>query len=307
MTVRKPIGRTLTKLKVDTTPGQVFTLKSGQQATFNPEQLTGAELEDKTFVIQQNNGRDQSALTEEAVADISRTIILQQFLPAIGRYVDDSRRRAAAIYKNVGLFVLVTNDNISTEDARQLVKDIQTAREHNLREVGLQLQTFEAQGMKQKDIAKLNGLSEAKVSRALQAAKVPKQLLSVFPDQAVLNYPDYKFLLDTCDKFKVKNLELDDLVTAVNTQFTQQVTPSTTEDAKRVLMSTYKQTVDIQLSKRRKARAIVTPLHRFDNKNQYARKRVDGRKVSYEFLQLPEGLQAELEQLIADKVKAHFT
>ena len=314
-TIRKPIGRTLTKLKPaePTAAGQVFTLKSGLKATFMPETISAETLADKTFVIQQNNGRDQSALTEDAVADISRTITLQQFLPTIGRYVDDkieildgSRRRAAAIYKNTGLFILVTDDELTTEDARQLAKDIQTAREHNLREVGLQLLSFEQQGIKQKDIAKMNGLSEAKVTRALQAAKVPKQMLNLFPDQAALNYPDYKFLLDTCTKLNSKKLALHQLTEAVYTEFAEQPTPLTVEDAKTAIMSAYKQHTDTLLSKAKKPKAVVTPLHQFDNKNQYARKKVDGRKVSYEFLQLPDSLQKELEALISDKIKAHF-
>lgn len=92
------------------------------------------------------NGRDQSALTKESVSDIIRTINLQRLFPAIGRRIDGkieildgSRRHAAAIFCGVGLDILVTNTNISLGDARQLAADIQTAREHNIREIGLRL------------------------------------------------------------------------------------------------------------------------------------------------------------------------
>ncbi|MFZ6043882.1 ParB N-terminal domain-containing protein, partial [Vibrio natriegens] len=101
-------------------------------------------LKDKTFVELTTNGRDQDALTEASVADITRTLTLQQFFPAIGREVGDkieildgSRRRAAALFAGTGLEVLVTKDALSSDDARQLAADIQTAREHNLREVGI--------------------------------------------------------------------------------------------------------------------------------------------------------------------------
>ncbi|MCV5433947.1 ParB N-terminal domain-containing protein, partial [Escherichia coli] len=86
---------------------------------------------------------DQSLLTPESVSDISRTIKLQQFFPAIGRMVgerievmDGSRRRAACIFNETKFEILVTKDEISLADARQLAIDIQTAREHTLRELG---------------------------------------------------------------------------------------------------------------------------------------------------------------------------
>lgn len=54
-------------------------------------------------------------LTRESVSDISRTIKLQQFFPAIGREVnglieilDGTRRRAACIFNNVKFEILVT-------------------------------------------------------------------------------------------------------------------------------------------------------------------------------------------------------
>ncbi len=34
---------------------------------------------------------------------------------------------------------MVTEEHLSADEARQLAKDIQTAKEHNLREIGLRL------------------------------------------------------------------------------------------------------------------------------------------------------------------------
>lgn len=315
MSNRKPIGRTLTKLNTNTSQqAQVFTLASGKKATFNPETIPADQVANKTFVDQQTNGRDQQALTRESVADIARTIALQQFMPVIGRHVDGkieildgSRRRAAAMYENVGLFVLATDEKLSSADARQLAKDIQTAKEHNLREIGQQLAVFESQGLKQKEIAKINGLSEAKVSRALQAARVPEALLTLFPDQAELSFADYKFLLSAETKLKQKRLNVDELVTEVSKQLNSTPLPQHADDAKAALIGAYKQHTDKLLAKPQKNKAVVTALHQFDNKNQFARKRVDGRKVNFEFQQIPEALQIELEQLIKDKLQSHFS
>lgn len=81
---------------------RVFTLKSGAQARFVLTKILHDEIETQTFVDATVNGRDQAFLTRESVSDISRTIRLQQFFPAIGREVngrteilDGSRRRAA--------------------------------------------------------------------------------------------------------------------------------------------------------------------------------------------------------------------
>ncbi|WAH61957.1 hypothetical protein LZ023_36090 (plasmid) [Pseudomonas silvicola] len=72
--------------------------------------------------------------------------------------------------------MLVTDVAITADEARRLAQDIQTAREHNLREVGMRLLSLKESGLSQKEIAQSEGLSQAKVTRALQAASVPLEL-----------------------------------------------------------------------------------------------------------------------------------
>ncbi|WP_201746336.1 ParB/RepB/Spo0J family partition protein [Veronia nyctiphanis] len=213
MKKRTPIGRKfdtqLLKEAPEESQRHTYTLASGDKATFTLSHVASENLEQTTFVDSLTNGRDQWALTEDAVADISRTLPLQQFFPAIGRENDDgrieildgSRRRAAALYCGTGLDVLITRDTLSQSDARQLATDIQTAREHNLREVGQRLLLLKAQGMSQKAIAASEKLSPAKVTRAIQAASVPADMLAVFPVQSELAHPDYKLLLDLSEAF----------------------------------------------------------------------------------------------------------
>lgn len=80
------------------------------------------------------------------MSDITRTINLQQFFPAIGRVINGcievlDGSGAGRMYLQWREFeILVTEDEISLEDARQLAKDIQTAREHTLREIGQRYQ-----------------------------------------------------------------------------------------------------------------------------------------------------------------------
>ncbi|KTG78203.1 chromosome partitioning protein ParB, partial [Klebsiella pneumoniae] len=101
----------------------------------------------------------------------TRTINLQQFFPAIGRVINgcievlDGSRRAACIFSGAKFEILVTEDEISLEDARQLAKDIQTAREHTLREIGQRYQFMYANGMSKDEIARVEDVSPASVSR----------------------------------------------------------------------------------------------------------------------------------------------
>ncbi|MFW8521865.1 ParB N-terminal domain-containing protein, partial [Klebsiella pneumoniae] len=80
----------------------------------------------------------------------------QQFFPCIGikqseriEILDGSRRRASAIFVRTGLDVMVTEEHLSADEARQLAKDIQTAKEHNLREIGLRLIALKESGFNQ--------------------------------------------------------------------------------------------------------------------------------------------------------------
>ena len=87
---------------------RTFTLKSGAKATFVRQLILHDDIETRTTVDPQINGRDQSTLTPESLQEITRTITLQQFFPAIGRIngdqieiMDGSRRRAACIRAGV--------------------------------------------------------------------------------------------------------------------------------------------------------------------------------------------------------------
>ncbi|EKD4820698.1 virulence regulon transcriptional activator VirB, partial [Shigella sonnei] len=152
---------------------------------------------------QKTNVRDQESLTEESLADIIKTIKLQQFFPVIGREIDGrieildgTRRRASAIYAGADLEVLYSKEYISTLDARKLANDIQTAKEHSIRELGIGLNFLKVSGMSYKDIAKKENLSRAKVTRAFQAASVPQEIISLFPIASELNFNDYKILFN---------------------------------------------------------------------------------------------------------------
>jgi ParB family chromosome partitioning protein len=310
-TPRPVIGRTLgeNSLVSSRSEGsQRFTLASRNKAIFQIEVIPNDQIEGRTYVDQSINGRDQSALTPESLADITRTLPFQQFHPAIGRLVGDrieildgSRRRASALLCGSDLKVMYTRSEITAEDARQLAADLQTAKEHNLREIGIRLKALKYSGLNQKDIAKLERMSESKVTRAIQAASVPQELLSVFPVQSELTYPDYKFLQTAVEIATKRKISLEQLVSQVSSDAEsfreQNLAP---EDFKNELVNSYRKNVMSMNPKPATERIISENLRQFDDSRIYARKKTDqkGRKIVYEFSRINKDVQDKLDEAI---------
>ncbi|MFU2319392.1 ParB family protein [Rahnella sp. PCH160] len=315
---RTTIGRTFTQsLHKDNTEvegyTQRFTLASGKTASFKLLRVEADNVETGTFVTLETNGRDQSALTPESLRDITRTLKLQQFFPAIGRrlpqgieILDGSRRRAGAIIEKVGFNVLVTESDISASDARQLAADLQTAKEHNLREIGLRLLILRENGMTQKEIAQSEMLSEAKVTRAIQAASVPPEMLAPFPVQSELAYPDFKLLLDIYQQLMTKQISVDDVVEKINESKATLSDSLATDEVKSAIIQLFKSVTTMMLENPEKQKIITTSLWNFGVKDKFARRKTKGRLLSYEFNRLPKEVQDELDLVIQNTIEKHF-
>jgi ParB family chromosome partitioning protein len=304
---RITIGRTFSQTPVETedssNPVQTFVLYTGKRADFRFERVAAKEIEEKTFVDTDTNGRDQAGLTPESLKDIIRTIRLQQFVPAIGirrgeqvEILDGSRRRAAALHCKTGLNILVTDADISAEEARKLAQDIQTAREHSLREIGMRLLALKAGGLSQKEIAQSQGLSPAKVTRALQAASVPGELL------------DYKALLIACEQLQESGQTLDTLIDGLAGKVDDvRASENLADDEIKNAILRYVRAESAALLKRSvKEKAVTTSLWSFADKDRYARKKSRGRSFSYEFNRQSKELQDELDRVIAATLKKHL-
>lgn len=317
---RPTIGRTFNSPVLKSEPSdeefqQVFTLTSGRKVRFTLIRVSAPDVERTTFVVLENNGRDQSALTAESLKDITRTIRLQQFFPAIGvrkndviEILDGSRRRASAIISKCGLDILTTDENLTPAEARALAKDIQTAREHNLREVGLRLRTLKNSGMSQKDIAEVENLSQATVTRALQAASVPQELISVFPVPAVLSFADYKSLLSTDEILSVKGIELSELISNLNDVFRSICDDASLADdeVKNKLIAEIRKEALVIGSSSVKNKTVTTAIWKFEDKNRFARKKTKGRMFSYEFNRLSPELQTAIDEALEKILSDHL-
>lgn len=294
---RPVLGRTLSENPMTAASRmegtQRFTLASGHKVLFQLETIPAEQVEARTYVDQSINGRDQSALSAESLEDITRTLQHQQYFVTIGRLVgerieilDGSRRRAAALLCGVGLKVMYTKSELTVDDARQLAADIQTAKEHNLREIGLRLKAIKASGKSQKEIALSERLSEAKVTRAMQAADVPQDMLVVFPVQSELTYPDYKLLLNVMDIADSKNVPRGEMVSEIQAA-TEKLSSQdlSAEDYKNEVIGIYREYVAGLALKKAADKPVTVPIVKFDDSRVFARRTTNAktRKVTYEF------------------------
>lgn len=320
--VMKKMGRTLgnsnfSKMLSESEGARVFVLKSGKQARFVLTKILHDDIETQTYIDSSVNGRDQSLLTPESVSDIARTIKLQQFFPAIGREVngrieilDGSRRRAACLYNGTPFEVLVTKEDIGLADARQLAVDIQTAKEHTLRELGKRLELMYAKGMSQAEIAKAEGISPAKVTRAFQAASVPDEMIALFPSVSDLAIADYQLLLEIADKAKAKNVDLSEIVASVHERIEKEALSDADDPLTKTKIITFFRTASNSLKAAKPVKkAVIEKLCDFSDNKQFARKKNDAEKrlVTYEFSRIPAAYQAELDaaiKAVIEKMKA---
>ncbi|MEN4564297.1 ParB family protein [Pantoea agglomerans] len=301
------------KMMSESDSERVFTLKSGAQARFVLTKFLHDDIEAQTFVDAAVNGRDQAFLTRESVSDISRTIRLQQFFPAIGREVDGrteildgSRRRAACLYNGTAFEVLVTRDALSLSDARQLAADIQTAREHTLRELGKRLKLMYPADMNQSDIAAAEGLSAAKVTRAFQAAAVPEEIIAVFPSVSELSISDYQILLEVTERARTRGISTEELTGHVRARIESDAHYDRGDPTYKAKIISYFRAGSAEPKKGSAGKKVVTEkLAEFADKKQFARKKTDSdkRMVTYEFSRLSAACQAELDAAVRSVIE----
>jgi ParB family chromosome partitioning protein len=204
--------------------------------------------------------------------------------------------------------VLVTDVAISAEEARRLAQDIQTAREHNLREVGMRLLSLKESGLSQKEIAQSEGLSQAKVTRALQAASVPLELVTLFPNHSELTYPDYKSLLQAYEKLQETGQTVDALIDTIGMDVdTVCARDGLAEDeVKNGILRLVRNGSQTLIQSPAKDKTVATPLWSFADKDRFARKKTRGRMFSYEFNRQSKELQEELDKVINETLNKYL-
>jgi len=90
---------------------------------------------------------------------------------------------------------------------------LQTAKEHNQREIGLQCQLIMNNGdYRQEDVEQILGISRQAVGRALKGASINSKLIQLFPVVSDLSHTDYAILGKVIKSFVNDSKGLDRLI-----------------------------------------------------------------------------------------------
>lgn len=202
--------------------------------------------------------------------------------------------------------MLVTRDALSLSDARQLAADIQTAREHTLRELGKRLKLMYPADMNQSDIAAAEGLSAAKVTRAFQAAAVPEEIIAVFPSVSELSISDYQILLEVTERAQARGISTEELTGRVRARIESDAHHDRADPTYKIKIVSYFRAESADPKKGSASKKVVTEkLAEFADKKQFARKKTDSDKrvVTYEFSRLSAACQAELDAAVRSVIE----
>ena len=166
------------------------------------------------------------------------------------------------------------------------------------------------ESMNQSEIARAEGLSAAKISRAFQAASVPDELIGLFPSVSDLSINDYQTLLDIAEKVEARKGSLDELVETVRERIEGDTTLDPHDPTSKSRIIGFIRSVNSSAKSAKADKKVVTEkMAEFADKKQFARKKTDAEKrlVTYEFSRIPAHYQAELDaavKTILEKMQA---
>ncbi|MGO3786292.1 MAG: ParB family protein [Pseudoalteromonas prydzensis] len=298
---------------------KVWTLKSGKNVAFTPVTLSYEDVRDNTTVTFEVNGRFQDDLTLESLQDLN-SIITQQYTPAIARMhegkmdiLDGSRRRARFLYEEGAIkefHLLISSEDISVSDAKALAKELQSAKEHSLRDVGLRCQLIKdnhfnetGETLNQTGLAEQLGVSQSLISKALTAASVKNEILKLFPDMNQLAFTDYKVLKQVQDETESNNF-LDGFIDEIESEVISIDSNLAGDDYKNAVLALIKK-ASKKRSATKKDGPVTTKLFDCKGNQRTAKKTEKGRKVSYTFDKITDEAKREIEEAIVALLEKH--
>ncbi|MGP4128573.1 hypothetical protein OJE16_01710 [Pantoea tagorei] len=157
-------------------------------------------------------------------------------------------------------------------------------------------------------MAESQGLSQAKVTRALQAASVPAELISLFPNHSELTYPDYKALLMAADKLTETGQPIERLIETVSMDVDSICAREglAEDEVKNHILRLVRNGSQTLMEMPAKEKPVSENLWTFADKDRFARKKIRGRMFSYEFNRQSKELQEELDRVIADTLRKYL-
>lgn len=224
------IGSEESKEQAPSNSGGVSFNVSGGTVTFRSVYISPSDIKSKTYVDPVTNNRPQELLNESnlkaLVGGLKRRGQLQ---PAYGvqnrqtgkiELLDGSRRSLGCEQANIDFWVYVCDPSdyefdITVDDKIDIRRDLQTAKEQSLYDLGQECLAWEQKLGSAKAVAARFELSEAKISRAKKAASVSIELISLFEDYNVLSLTDFtslKKLQDEAEQGGISAKELADKI-----------------------------------------------------------------------------------------------
>jgi ParB family chromosome partitioning protein len=203
---------------------------SGGTVTFRSAYISPSDIKSKTYVDPVTNNRPQELLNESnlkaLVGGLKRRGQLQPAYGVLNRQtgkielLDGSRRSLGCEQANIDFWVYVCDPSdyefdITVDDKIDIRRDLQTAKEQSLYDLGQECLAWEQKLGSAKAVAARFELSEAKISRAKKAASVSIDLISLFEDYNVLSLTDFtslKKLQDEAEQGGISAKELADKI-----------------------------------------------------------------------------------------------
>ncbi|EGQ9745867.1 hypothetical protein FWP33_25575 [Vibrio parahaemolyticus] len=181
----------------------------GGELKFVKHIIPASDIKTLTYIDNASNGRNQELVTTHNVNSLTVAIRNRnQLQPAYGfrgdsgliEIIDGQRRSLACFEAGKDFTIYVCDGEYPLKVKRELRKELQLAREHSWYDLGVEVLYHElnsgedGQKLTGKEIAKIMGISEAKVSRARKAVGIPISILKLFYDHNLLSIEDYNTL-----------------------------------------------------------------------------------------------------------------
>lgn len=300
----------LPPLRTPPTQKRLFTLANGRKVEARYVVVPGSEVSDKTLV-HELNPRNQEAVDDLSTRDILPLIkesgVTTEAIAVCrdGKYylVEGSRRRYCCIKCSADLPLWSFDEEISREDAACIVNAAQTAKRFSYREMGMKyLEIMENKKFKTNDeLASYLNIGIESIRKRIQAAKVDKELIRIFPDCEGIPNTYYSKLAKIEKTAKNNSIPLTELTSEVGAEDNKINNINDIEEVQKSILTGLLSVISILCNDAQKpSKWTVSDIAEFDDKDTYARikKSTDGQKVSFEFKRINQSTINEIERLI---------
>lgn len=287
-----------------TTAGLPYPMPDGREVMFDLVIIKASDIQSETR-IHDANGREEVALTEEAVADITPSIKQSNgnFLPAVGirgedgviELMDGLRRSWACYYTETDFRVIIPRETITEKEAQYIADISLLSKALSYREQGKSLiKVMEKYDFTQVTqlVIHLHGENHTKSEHELirlkvRAAELPEKLLLRIPDYNALAVQDYKDIRSVFDQVIKADKKIQDYINAIDAdlkakteQLQEQNVQIETVQKSLIALMGEKVLGFLKLKKKASTAAVTTELKKFEKKGYYARaKETKGKKV----------------------------